>query len=71
MIKIIYFLVILSFYKPWIWYSPLLFFFGFCLINEAEVDVFLEFSCFLYDLENDGNLITDSSASLIFFSLGG
>jgi len=46
---------------------PFTIFFGFCLINEAEVDVFLEFSCFLYDLENDGNLITDSSASLIFF----
>ena len=45
---------------------PFTIFFGFCLIKEAEVDVFLEFSCFLYDLENDGNLITISSASLIF-----
>ena len=31
------------------------------VINEAEVDVFLEFSCFLYDPANDGNLISDSS----------
>ena len=23
---------------------------GFCIVNEAEVDVFLEVSCFLYDL---------------------
>ena len=57
------FLVILSFYKPWIGYITFL---DFCLINEAEVDVFLEFSCFLYDLVNVGNLITDSFASFIF-----
>ena len=37
---------------------------GFTLVNEAEVDVFLEFLCFLYDLENVGNLISGSS----FFS---
>ena len=35
---------------------------GFGLVNEAEVDVFLEFPCFLYDLANVGNLISDSSA---------
>ena len=34
---------------------------GFTIQNEAEVDVFLEFSCFLYDPANDGNLISDSS----------
>ena len=35
---------------------------GFSVANEAEVDVFLEFLCFLYDPENVGNLISDSSA---------
>ena len=30
---------------------------GFNIVNEAEVDVFLEFSCFLYGLTNVGNLI--------------
>ena len=33
---------------------------GFSIVNEAEV--FLEFSCFLYDPMNDVNLISDSSA---------
>ena len=27
----------------------------FSVVNEAEVDVFLEFSCFLYDPMNIGN----------------
>ena len=35
---------------------------GFSIVNEAEVDVFLEFPCFLYDLTNVGNLIFGSSA---------
>ena len=35
---------------------------GFGIVNEAEVDVFLEFSCFLYDPKNIGNLISGSSA---------
>ena len=34
----------------------------FSVVNEAEVDVFLEFSCFLYDPTNVGNLISGSSA---------
>ena len=34
----------------------------FCIINEAEVDVFLEFFSFLYDLTDGGNLISDTSA---------
>ena len=34
---------------------------GFSIVNEAEVDVFLEFPCFLYDSTNDGNLIFGSS----------
>ena len=35
---------------------------GFCVGSEAEVDVFLEFPCFLYDTTNVGNLISCSSA---------
>ena len=30
---------------------------SFCIVNEAEADFFLEFSCFLNDLTN-GNLIS-------------
>ena len=35
---------------------------GFIIVNEAKVDVFLEFPCFLYDPTNVGNLISGSSA---------
>ena len=35
---------------------------GFGIINKAEVDVFLEFSCFFYDPVDIDNLISDSSA---------
>ena len=35
---------------------------GFSEVNEAEVDVFLEFSCFFYGPVNVGNLISGSSA---------
>ena len=55
-----------------VWYSHLLKNFtqfvmihivkGFSIINEAEVDVFLEFSCFFYDPVDVGNLISGSSA---------
>ena len=34
----------------------------FTIVNEAEVDVFLEFSCFFYDPADVGNLISGSSA---------
>ena len=34
---------------------------GFTVVNEAEVDVFLEFSCFSYDPTDVGNLISGSS----------
>ena len=37
---------------------------GFSIVNEAEVDVFLEFPCFLYDPTNVDNLISGSSAYL-------
>ena len=35
---------------------------GFTVVNETELDVFLEFSCFLYDPVGVGNLISGSSA---------
>ena len=35
---------------------------GFGIVNEAGVDIFLEFSCFFYDPMDVGNLISDSSA---------
>ena len=35
---------------------------NFGIINKAEVDVFLEFSCFFYDPTDVGNLISGSSA---------
>ena len=35
---------------------------GFSKVNETEVDVFLEFSCFTYDPADVGNLISGSSA---------
>ena len=35
---------------------------GFNVVTDAEVDVFLEFSCFFYDPTDVGNLISGSSA---------
>ena len=35
---------------------------GFSIVNEAEVGVFLEFSCFFYDPTDVDNLISGSSA---------
>ena len=35
---------------------------GFNLVNETEVDLFLEFPCFFYDLTDVSNLISGSSA---------
>ena len=35
---------------------------GFSIVNETEIDVFLEFSCFFYDPVDVGNLISGSSA---------
>ena len=34
----------------------------FCVVNEAEVDVFLEFFCFLCDPMDVGKFISGSSA---------
>jgi len=56
-----------------VWYSHLLKNFpqfvvihtgeGFRVVNEAQVDVFLELSQFFYDPTHVGNLISGSSAS--------
>ena len=35
---------------------------GFGIVNKAEIDVFLELSCFFSDLMDVGNLISGSSA---------
>ena len=35
---------------------------GFDIVNEAEVDAFLEFPCFFYEPMDVGNLISGSSA---------
>ena len=36
---------------------------GFGIVNKAEIDVFLELSCFFYDPADVGNLISGSSGS--------
>ena len=36
---------------------------GFGIVNKAEIDVFLEFSCFFYDPADVGNLISAFSKS--------
>ena len=35
---------------------------GFGIVNKAEIDVFLELSCFLHDPADVGNVISGSSA---------
>ena len=35
---------------------------GFGIVNKAEIDIFLELSCFFHDPEDVGNLISGSSA---------
>ena len=55
-----------------VWYSHLLKSFpqfivihtvkGFGIVNKAEIDVFLELSCFFHDPANVGNLISGFSA---------
>ena len=55
-----------------VWYSHLVLNFpqfivihivkGFSIVNKAEIDVFLELSCFFNDLADVGNLISGSSA---------
>ena len=44
---------------------------GFGIVNETEVDIFLEFSCFFNDPADVGNLISGSSAfSKISLNIG-
>ena len=38
---------------------------GFGIVNKAEIDVFLELSCFFHDPADVGKLISGSSASSI------
>ena len=38
---------------------------GFGIVNKAEIDVFLELSCFFHDPEDVGNLISGSSAYIM------
>ena len=38
---------------------------GFCVVSEAEVVVFLEFSCFFDNPTGVGNLISVSSAKVL------
>ena len=55
-----------------VWYSHLLKNFpqfvvihtvkGFSIVNEAEIDIFLEFSCFFYDSTDVSDVISGSSA---------
>ena len=35
---------------------------GYSIVNEAEIDVLLEFSCLFYDPKDVGNFISGSSA---------
>ena len=42
---------------------------SFSIVNETEVDDFLEFPCFLYDLANVGNLICSSSFSKPYLNI--
>ena len=42
---------------------------GFGIVNKAEIDVFLELSCFFDDLANVGNLISGSSVFSLDFQL--
>ena len=42
---------------------------GFSIVSEADVDVFLEFPCFLYDTVHDGNLISGSSNQFVHLNI--
>ena len=63
-----------------VWYSHLLKNFpqfvvihtvkGFSIVNEAEIDILLEFSCFFYDPTDVGSMISESSAFSKFSKLG-
>ena len=42
---------------------------GFSIVIETEIDIFLEFPCFLYDPVNVGNLISGSSFSKLMLDI--
>ena len=44
---------------------------GFSIVNKAEINVFLEFSCFFYDPTDVGNLISGSSVFLNLICVSG
>ena len=39
---------------------------GFSVVNEVEIDVFLEFSCFFYDPTDVGNFLGNKYENLNF-----
>ena len=49
-------------FKNFPWFGVIYIVKDFSIVNEAEVYVFLEFSCFFYDPIDAGNLISSSSA---------
>ena len=49
-------------FKNFPWFGVIYIVKDFSIVNEAEVYVFLEFSCFFYDPVDVSNLIFDSSA---------
>ena len=49
-------------FKSFLWFVVIHTIKGFSVVNEAEVDVFLELSCFFNDPTDVGNLISGSSA---------
>ena len=42
---------------------------GFSIVSEADVDVFLEFPCFLYGPMDAGNLISGSSNQFVHLEI--
>jgi len=49
-------------FKTYSWFVVIHTVKGFSIVNEAEVDIFMGFSCFFYDPMSVGKLISGSSA---------
>ena len=49
-------------FKNFSWFAEIHTVKGFGMVNKAEIDVFLELSCFFDDPRDFGNLISGSSA---------
>ena len=49
-------------FKDFPWFVVIHTVIGFGIVNKAEVDIFLEFSCFFYDPKDVGNLISGFSS---------